>query len=228
MHDVADLDPVAVWGETQERVCVLALGLDADAAARTVPATPDWTVRDLLAHMVGVGADVLADEEDPDHAPWWTQKHVTERAGRDIGQLVGEWRDLAPGLMGHMREHGARPLADVTIHEHDLRGAVGRPGAQHDPGLAWVTERMLERVRPALAAGPSLALVSPTATWTSHDGPVESADVELHAEDFDIARALTTRRTERQLRRWTVRGDLDDVLAAFTLLGPLPARELPC
>jgi uncharacterized membrane protein len=59
-------------------------------------------------------------------------------------------------------------------------------------------------------------------TW----GDPATADTVLRAPDFDLARALVTRRSAAQLRAWTVRGDVEPILAAFALLGSLPAVDL--
>jgi hypothetical protein len=48
----------------------------------------------------------------------------------------------------------------------------------------------------------------------------------LRAPDFELTRALLARRSARQLRSWTVRGDVDPYLDAFTSLGPLPTAHL--
>ena len=61
------MDPVQAWRDAFDRVCALVERLDAAELAATVPACPDWTVRDLLSHMVGLGADVLAGDEPDDH-----------------------------------------------------------------------------------------------------------------------------------------------------------------
>jgi len=50
--------------------------------------------------------------------------------------------------------------------------------------------------------------------------------VLVRAGDFDLARALVTRRSAAQLRSWTVRGDIEPYLDAFSLLGPLPEADL--
>ena len=70
------------WRAAFERVCTLVERLDADALAATVPACPDWAVRDLLSHMVGLGADVLAGDEPDDHNSAWTQRQVEARRDR--------------------------------------------------------------------------------------------------------------------------------------------------
>ena len=48
----------------------------------------------------------------------------------------------------------------------------------------------------------------------------------LRAPDFDLARALVTRRSAAQLKGWTVRGDVRPYLDAFAMLGPLPSIDL--
>ncbi|WP_420791840.1 maleylpyruvate isomerase N-terminal domain-containing protein [Actinomycetospora callitridis] len=73
------MDGIAEWTRAQERVIDLAAGLPAARASATVLACPDWTVRDLLSHMVGLGADVVAGDEPEDHNEAWTARQVWPR-----------------------------------------------------------------------------------------------------------------------------------------------------
>jgi hypothetical protein len=57
-------------------------------------------------------------------------------------------------------------------------------------------------------------------------GSADDAEVVLRSSDFDLARALVTRRSAAQLRSWTVRGDVTPYLDAFAMLGPLPTTDL--
>jgi uncharacterized protein (TIGR03083 family) len=220
------VDPVRAWRDAFERVCALVESLDADGLAATVPACPDWTVRDLFSHMVGLGADVLAGDEPDDHNSAWTQRQVEARRGRSAADLLAEWRGLADPLMDWMQEHGSRPLNDVVVHEQDLRGAVGVAGGRDSDGLRIVRDRMAGRFAAALGGLPPIALVSGEWTWCSQ-GEVGDAVVVVEADAFDLARALTSRRTADQLRSWTRRGDVAPYLDAFASLGPLPAAPLP-
>ena len=214
------------WRAAFERVCTLVERLDADALAAPVPACPDWALRDLLSHMVGLGADVLAGDEPDDHNSAWTQRQVEARRDRSAADLLAEWRGLADPLMAWMREHGSRPLNDVVIHEQDLRGAVGVVGGRDSDGLRIVRDRMAGRFASALDDLPPVALVSGEWTWCSQ-GEVGDAVVVVEADAFDLARALTSRRTADQLRSWTRRGDVAPYLDAFARLGPLPTAPLP-
>ncbi|MEJ2886947.1 maleylpyruvate isomerase family mycothiol-dependent enzyme [Actinomycetospora aeridis] len=220
------MDEIAEWSRAQERVVALVAGLTPERAATTVPACPDWTVRDLLSHMVGLGADVIAGDEPDDHNEEWTARQVDARRGRDVGALVAEWEVVAGPLRAWMAEHGTRPLGDVTIHEQDLRGALEEPGGRDTPAIAALRDRFVGRLTPRLDPGlPPIALVGEQWSWCSAGEPADAA-VELRAPDFDLARALMARRSAAQLRSWTVRGDVEPYLEAFATLGPLPERDL--
>lgn len=219
------MDAIAEWTAAYERVCELVGGLGDEDAARAVPACPDWTVRDLLSHMIGLDADVVAGDEPDDHNSTWTQKHVDERAGRSIAELLDEWAAVATPLRGWMRANTTRPLGDIVVHEQDLRGALGIPGAKDTLGMRALRDRMLGRFAQAVDGLPAIALVSAEWEWCS-SGEVGQAEVELRAELFELTRALMSRRSAAQLRSWTTRGDLEPFLPAFSGLGALPATEL--
>jgi hypothetical protein len=124
-----------------------------------------------------------------------------------------------------MSEHGARPLGDVIIHEQDLRGALEAPGAQGTTGLRSVRDRVLARFAGELGDRPPIALVSATWQWASR-GSADNAAALVRATEFDLARALMSRRPAGQLRAWTSHGHIDGYLDAFETLGPLPDADL--
>jgi len=222
---VAGEAEVAEWRAAHERVCALVEAAEPAALEQRVPACPDWTARDLLSHVVGLAADVLAGDEPDDHNDAWTQAQVDARRDRSAAELVAEWRALAGDLEAWMREHGTRPLNDVVIHEQDLRSALGVPGARDTEGFAIVRERRAAKFHdaaPGDASRPGIVLVGDT--WSS--GPAD-APTRVRASDFDLGRALVSRRTAQQLRDWTEAGDVEPYLDAFAGLGALPLEPLP-
>ena len=222
---MGSVDEIEEWTRAQERVIALLQGATAEQAETRVPACPDWTVRDLLAHVVGLGADVVAGNEVDDHNEDWTRAQVEARRDHAVADVLAEWRDLTAPMREWMAEHGTRPLGDVIIHEQDLRGAVGVPGGKDTDGLRAIRDRFVPRLGARLGELPPLALVGEDWTWTSGGDP-DDAHVVLQSTDFDLARALVTRRSAAQLRSWTTRGDVGPYLDAFALLGPLPAEDL--
>jgi uncharacterized protein (TIGR03083 family) len=219
--DARSPDAVAEWSAAHVRVAELVRAADGE---RPVPACPAWTVRQLLAHMVGLGVDVVAGNEPDDHNAVWTQRHVDDRSDASIAELLAEWDSVTGALIAWMREHTTRPLNDVIIHEQDLRGALAQPGARDTPGLQIVRDRILDRFARRLVDRLPVRLQAEGWAWTS-PGVGEPALV-LQANGFDLARAVMSRRSAAQLQAWTTRGDLEPYLAAFEVLGPLPAQDL--
>ncbi len=219
------MDLIDEWTEAQARVIELVADLPPEHAELLVPACPDWTVRDLFSHMVGLGVDVVAGDEPDDHNSAWTDKQVAQRRDHDIPTLIAEWLSVTAPLQDWMLTHGTRPLSDVIIHEQDLRGALGVPGGQDSGGVRAVRDRFLLRFGERLGELPPIALVGEGWQWVSNGVP-DAAEVVVRASDFDLARALVTRRSEHQLRGWTSQGDIGPYLGAFALLGPLPPADL--
>ena len=219
------MDAIEEWSRAQERVIALMEGASAEQVEGRVPACPDWTARDLFSHMVGLGSDVVAGDEPDDHNEDWTAKQVAERRGRTVDDLVEEWRETAEPLRTWMRANGPRPLGDVVIHEQDLRGALGVPGAKDGDGVAAIRDRFAPRVGQRLPGGTTLGLVGKNWSWASDGGDPEQADVVLHADEFELHRAALARRSAAQLRSWTTKGDIEPVLDAFATLGDLPTGD---
>jgi uncharacterized protein (TIGR03083 family) len=224
-------EAAAWWREAHERVCALveeALADDATALEAPVPACPDWSGRELLAHVVGLTADVLDGDEPDDHNAGWTAAQVEARRGRTGAELLEEWSGHAEAMVRYLDEQDERPMGDAIIHEQDLRGALGRPGARDTAGLAAVRQTMAERLGAGLDASsddrPPLVLRAPGWTWASGDGEPGAV---LEASGFDLFRAVVSRRTAQQLRSYVVAGDVTPYLDAFAQLGDLPDQELP-
>src|SRR5262245_40632639 len=64
------------YRDLRERVTVLMADVDDAALAAPSPATPEWTVHDVFAHLVGVTDDVVAGRLDGVATDEWTQKQV--------------------------------------------------------------------------------------------------------------------------------------------------------
>lgn len=219
------------WRAGHERVCALVEQVVAerpDDLELAVPATPDWSARQLLAHVVGLGIDVLAGDEPDDHHQDWTGAQVAARARSSAAELLAEWRAAAGDLETYLREQSPRPLGDLLIHEQDLRGALDAPGARGTAGLAMVRATMADRVGEAVrdAGLAPLVLEQQDGSWRWSSGEGEPG-VVLRADGFDLFRAVTSRRTAAQLEGYRADGDLEPYLTHLALLGPLPTDALP-
>ena len=216
-------DAVTEWTAAQQRVIGLVGAATTAAVGSRVPACPDWTVRDLLSHMVGIGADVVAGHEPDDHNADWTAAQVEARRDADVTDLIAEWRGLTEAMVEHLRTAGDRPINDIVIHEQDLRGALRIHGATDTPAAHHVRDRFAGRLGDRLGDLPCLELRGNDWDWRSADG---EAAVVVAASDADLARALVSRRSAAQLRAWTISGEIGPYLDAFAILGDLPETDL--
>ncbi|MHB8670278.1 MAG: maleylpyruvate isomerase family mycothiol-dependent enzyme [Acidimicrobiales bacterium] len=124
----------------RERICEIVAALDQMDVVRPVPACPGWSVRDVVAHLSGVCADILAGNLAGVATDPWTEAQVGERRGRSLHELLAEWQELAPQVEafagGFPGRTGAQWVLDLTTHEHDIRAALDRPGARDSDGVS--------------------------------------------------------------------------------------------
>ncbi|MEY2453192.1 MAG: hypothetical protein QOD92_2766 [Acidimicrobiaceae bacterium] len=201
------------------RIAELTGALDAERAAAPVPACPEWSVHDVVAHVVGVVDDALAGRLDGVATDPWTAAQVASRRHRSITDMLGEWSQQAPefeALLDPIGDTGRQAVADIVTHEHDLRGALDAPGAR-DSDAVQIGFGFLVAVFVASAAAQGVAVRVRTtdgAAFGDSKGPVV-----LNGNAFDLLRAMTGRRSVEQLRAMHWEGDGEQVLPAFTF-GP--------
>lgn len=68
-----------------------------DAIARKVPACPEWTIKDVIAHLAGLAADWRAGNLAGYSGDASTARQVAERRDRSIDDLLAEWADQLSG-----------------------------------------------------------------------------------------------------------------------------------
>ena len=228
-----------MYAEGRHRISDLLLELPAGDAERGVPTCPGWTVRDVVAHIVGVCADVLAGNMAGVATDPWTAAQVRARQGRSLAELVEEWSDATPRVEA-FADHfpgpaGPQWVADLTTHEHDIRTAVDQQGARDSRGVdvgleflvtAGLNSAISERGLPHLGiqAGERVWTIGPDEP--EMEPPVNpAADVGLIAPLFELFRALTGRRSTAQIRRLGWRVDAERYLPAFQF-GPFTTSSV--
>jgi uncharacterized protein (TIGR03083 family) len=186
------------WGEVYraniEAVTALAEGLSTEELSRQVPATPDWTVHDVLAHLAGSPADALSGRMDGAPGPDWTERHVSERAARTAADIVAEVRGSVAGVLAAL-DGSDRPALvwNAAVHHADLHEALGK-GAPPEPMWRPVVEAM------AASLG-------------------EHAEAMAGVPDYELFRAFFSRRSRAQTAAWNTGLD-QETLDGFSIFGP--------
>ena len=192
-------DLVAHYQATRARIADGVASRSEGDAVRMVPACPEWTVRDVLAHVTGIAVDITAGRMPGPDTQRWIDGHVADRRGRALGELVDEW--FASGVEAFIERSGSGQLVlDVCHHEHDIFHALGTLGDRESATVQACVPAMTEMLHKDLVArgAPgSVQLTSRGETWTVGEGPIA---ISLAAEPFELLRVFAGRRSERQMR----------------------------
>lgn len=201
----------------REALSAFYAGLDERQLATVVPGCPEWTVRDLLAHLVGVPADVTGGVIEGSGGPAWTQAQVEARRSQSVPELLAEWERTGPAFEGALPSLGflGKVLVwDVTMHGDDAREALGL-----DLGTtgthAFVLDGLVEgfRRRAEGVAG-TVRLVAGERSWEVGSGePVATVVTDAG----ELGRVLGGRRSDEQVRALDWTGDPAPWLDALPL-----------
>ena len=217
-----------VYADTRKRLTELVRSLGPDDLARRVPASPEWTVQDVVAHVTGIVSDALDGNVAGTGSDEWTAKQVESRRGRPLGDVLGEWETKATQLEAAIDDFGPAAggglVQDVFVHEQDIRHAVGRPGGRDSDALWLALDFNMERLRRRIAKHglPALRVRAGDREWVLGEGEPQAT---LTADPFELARATGGRRTPDQIRALGWDGDPSPWLAHISMYAH-PAEPL--
>jgi hypothetical protein len=189
-----------LYSGVRERVTALVREhcTDDDSADRVpVPATPGWSLHDVVAHLTGVAQDAVngaVPRSGP--TPEWTAGQV-ER-GRDVPvlELLAAWEHASPAVESALDARPIWPMViDAGSHEHDLRATLGDSSERDNPLVVIVAKLLLR----------GLDVPLPLQVTTEHHdvrvGPRTDAEqlVQLRTTTFEVFRWRMGRRSRAQL-----------------------------
>jgi uncharacterized protein (TIGR03083 family) len=221
---MTDWDYTTAYRELRDRVSNL-VRERASEIDELAPATPEWRLRDIVAHMAGICDDVAQARLDGVGSDAWTSAQVDPRRDWPVDQLLDDWHEhsttiepqiatFPPVIVGQM-------ITDAFTHEQDIRGALRAPGGRHslaaDIAFDWGSDRLGDRMT-AQHEG-SLTLETDCDTKTVGSGKPAT---RLRADRFDITRSFMGRRSKSQLEAmdWDGPFDPEHVLLSTELFRP--------
>jgi uncharacterized protein (TIGR03083 family) len=217
-------DFAQTYGELRERVAQVVRRADPAALEAYAPATPEWRVRDLLAHLTGVAADVNAGNLDGVATDAWTARQVAARRDRTVPQLLDEWdtegRKLDAAIPQFPEVAAGQLIADAATHEHDIRGGLDTPGARDSDAVTIAESWMVRMLGPRLdAADAAVRIDDGDEEITVGTGPRQ---LGLTTSRFELMRAMTGRRSVEQMREYKWHCDPEPELLVLSLFTPRP------
>ena len=95
---MSDIDHGAIYRGVRLRITGLVRDLPDEVLNRIAPATPEWRVRDVVAHLAGGTADIVSGNLDGVASDDWTQVQVEARRDTPIGEVLDEWARCATNV----------------------------------------------------------------------------------------------------------------------------------
>lgn len=188
------VDWAELYRANTDAVTALASELTPGQLAIRVPATPGWTVQQVLAHLAGSPTDALSGRMDGAPGPEWTARHVGERSERSTGELAAEIRGVVDDVVVTLEGNDRPALVwNLAVHHADLHEALG---LGVPPEHMW--HPVVEALRPSLG---------------------EHAAAYAAVPDYELFRAFFSRRSRAQTAAWGTGLD-QETLDGISIFGP--------
>lgn len=172
--------------------------------------------------MTGVASDVITGRLTGIPSESQTAAQVADRAGTPTSVVLREWERSASQLEALMAKGGRSnlpPVADVVVHEQDIRGALGLPG-NRDTTLIDLVTAPVARLWESKIDSAGLAPVVVTDGERVLYGTAE-APVQMRTSRFEFFRAAYGRRSRAQIaRRFSGTDDPGAYVDLLCVFGP--------
>jgi len=157
-----------------------------------VPCTPEWTIRQLAAHLVGVPEDVLAGRMEGVTTDAWTHAQVERYGDLTLTELADLSESSAPKIDAIIHNFPqpiiSQFVMDAVTHEQDMRSALGVPGGRDSKAIE-------------VGVGFFLNL------FEANDPPLFDALLNTRVSQWDVLRSVTGRRTVEQMNALGLDGE---------------------
>ena len=226
-----------IYDDVRARIAEFVAELSPSELETRVPATPEWTVKEVVAHLTGDATCVIAgdfpseffaaigEEQTIASLNRWTAQQVAERRDRPLEDIISEWDNSAKTLVSMMKEDTPWAdgvpqfapyvlLVDLGVHQQDIYGTFGierdRDGVPVSVGVRTYTTGIDLRLQGTRTG--TLQLEADGKTYTAGEGdPVAT----VRASRFELFRALSGRRSPEQVAGYDWEGDPEPFIEYF-------------
>lgn len=199
----------SAWLASRDRVMAAATHASDDELNAMSTLCPEWRLRDIVAHLVGISQDIAAGNF-PKDLDAWAGEQVRRNFEVPVSDLVDEWPTL--GFENAISREFAIALYDQVTHECDLVHGLGQPARVDLETLRLLGDFTLNRFG-ASDNGLSVTLQLDGDTLRKGSGERE---LSLTASYFDWFRASSGRRSRSQIEAMNWDGDRQAIDVLFT------------
>jgi hypothetical protein len=224
---MSDVDHAAVYRGVRLRIVALLADLPDDALDRVAPATPEWRVRDVVAHLAGSTADIVSGNLADVASDAWTAEQVDARRNVPIGGVLEEWGRCSAIVEPMVHEFDslmrAMLLTDAVTHEHDVCGALGVTGERESDAIAYAFRGVSGAIGAQRGDAGALRILHEAGESVVGVGEPTGA---VRTSRFEIVRAGVGRRSYEQIAAWDWEGDPGVEAAILPRFAPPRATPL--
>jgi uncharacterized protein (TIGR03083 family) len=226
-----------IYEQLRNDISELVAALEPEELDKPVPATPSWSIRDIVAHLAADATCTIAGDFPREFfeafgesaavatVNEWTSRQLEDRQGRPLEDLLQEWKNSSIDLTAMMRGEESWPegtvmfadrvlLTDAAVHQQDIFGALrierAREAAPLKIGLSGYIATMGWRL--AAAGIPSLRFDVGDKSYAAGEG---EAAATVHASRFELFRSMSGRRNPEQIRAYTWDHDAEPYIPYF-------------
>lgn len=205
-----------LYQQSQGRILSLVNKANAD---REVAACPGWTVRDTIAHLLGVLTDLTAGKLNEASTDAWSAGHIERVAHRTLGDISTEWHVKANTTPGVFQKLGAVLVADLVTHEFDIKQALGNTQGRDLPVVRTAALFYMEALDAVWREEgiPPLRIITES---TQLDIGGENPETTVEMSWWEASRVLSGRRSLKQVKQLRWSGDASAWLDHLFVFGP--------
>jgi uncharacterized protein (TIGR03083 family) len=237
------IDAAAAYVEGKRAVETLVRAATPEQLDAPVPASPLWTIPDVVRHLTGVAEAVVKGTLPTDFNPiegWQTEQgtqsgnaftdsHVSSRSTRSLDEVLDEWSAVTERLVPIMRgeQQAPQPVPfielvpanDLAAHLHDIRGALRQPGDRDTAlvAIAFASYFAGFAMRCAARGLPPMRVRYGGKERVTGEGEVAAT---WTGERFELFRALAGRRSNEQIAAMEWEGDASHYVPLISMYGP--------
>jgi uncharacterized protein (TIGR03083 family) len=231
-------DLAAAYEDARTTMIDLVRGAGEGARTKRVPACPDWTIHDLVAHVTSIASEMSSggvpadlnliqfwDDDMSRRREDFVDDALAKRRDHSLEEIIGEWDAAAPILESMIRGETPFPpespplvdwivVTDIGQHLQDLAGALGVASERESLATGLSLRSYVEgmRFRSAHDKLPALRMRAGSREWVIGEGePVAT----LTGDPFELARAASGRRSPDQIRAYDWDGDPEPFIVLF-------------
>jgi uncharacterized protein (TIGR03083 family) len=191
--------------------------LDDEQLTTRVPMCPSWTVLDVARHVCGLNAELVAGVSGRLGSDEATARQVATRAAASASDVCEEWLGYGPEMEAICTAEplwATRLSADLVVHFHDVRHALGLPIERDDDATIGAAHQYVDVFQQRVG---EISKIGVTVELTDGfrrpaDPALPDSGIVLRTTPYDFLRSYTGRRSRRQVEELGWRGDPSSIL----------------